>query len=359
MSRMIEHGETGLPRRKIIRVLVVDDSRTMRQIIRACLEKDPQLEVIAEASGASEARDAINAYSPDVMTLDVEMPKMNGLEFLKRVMRHRPMPVIMVSSMTQKGSKAAIAALANGAVECVEKPCAVGSSGSFAKLPALIKVAAVARTGQIRGPISQAAKQRTASHSGDGRYVFIGGSTGAVEAIERILLSFPPTCPPTLITQHMPKEFLASFAARLNPRVEPMVKLAQDGESLESGKVLIAPGGDTHLAISGKGAPRVSLVEAPERNGHRPSVDILFESAASLGSKAVGAILTGMGNDGAAGLLKMKAAGSRTVAQSEDSCVVFGMPRVAGEYGAVEHWCDIDAMASYLLHSCWENTGRS
>jgi two-component system chemotaxis response regulator CheB len=231
------------------RVLIVDDSPTIRRLLRAVLEPDQRLEIVAEAASATQARDAVNAYRPDVMTLDVEMPNMSGLEFLERLMRHRPMPVVMVSTLTRKGSRAAIEALSLGAVECVEKPQA-GNSEVFGKLADTLVMAAAAQVRQMPARRNKNdPKPVLPVFAGSDRIALIGGSTGAVEAIERILTGFPENCPPTLITQHMPAPFLASFASRLEPLVAPTVRLAKDGEELLPGQVLIAPGGEFHLEL--------------------------------------------------------------------------------------------------------------
>ncbi|MGH1329373.1 MAG: protein-glutamate methylesterase/protein-glutamine glutaminase [Paracoccaceae bacterium] len=335
------------------RVLIVDDSPTMRRLLRAVLEPDPRLEIVAEASSASAARDAVNTYRPDVMTLDVEMPNMSGLEFLERLMRHRPMPVVMVSTLTRKGSRAAIEALSLGAVECVEKPKA-GTSDVFNKLADTLVMAGAAQVRQLPPRKTNQDRQTTLpAFAGSDRIALIGGSTGAVEAIERILTSFPDNCPPTLITQHMPAPFLASFAARLEPLVAPKVRLAKDGDELMPGQVLIAPGGEFHLELDSSGLrTRIALVKAPEESGHRPSVDRLFRSAVPIAHRVVATILTGMGRDGAAGLSELKRAGAATIGQSEESCVVFGMPRVAGEMGGVEKWADLNGIAREILSRC-------
>ncbi|WP_417243685.1 chemotaxis-specific protein-glutamate methyltransferase CheB [Celeribacter sp.] len=330
-----------------VRTLIVDDSRTMRGLIRSVLERDPRIVIVAEAGNASEARDAVNAHQPDVMTLDIEMPSMSGLEFLDRLMRHRPMPVVMVSTLTKAGSVTAIDALSKGAVECVQKPT-IGQGGSpFAGLADILVAAASAR---IKVPTS-ASPARPASTSGRKfhRICLLGGSTGAVDAIEQILLRFPADCPPTLITQHMPEPFLASFAARLNPLVAPTVRLARDGDELRNGEVLIAPGGDFHLNLLPGLSRRVSLFAGPNVSGHRPSVDSMFHSASHLSDQIVAGILTGMGRDGAEGLANLRAKGAITLAQSRESCVVFGMPRVAGEMDGVDNWVHLDTLGDALL----------
>jgi two-component system, chemotaxis family, protein-glutamate methylesterase/glutaminase len=334
------------------RVLIVDDSPTMRRLLRASLLTDPRIEVVAEAEDAAQARDAVNKYSPDVMTLDVEMPNMSGLEFLRRLMAHRPMPVVMVSTLTSQGSAAAVEALSLGAIECVEKPRFGNARDTMARLAEIVHMAAGAR---VREPVPRrvvAAQSKVAPFAGSEKIVMIGGSTGAVEALEVLLRSFPANCPPTLITQHMPAAFLSSFAARLDPLVAPNVRLASDGEEIHPGNVYIAPGGDYHLNLDTKGPLRTRLVAGPAQSGHRPSVDSMFLSAVPVANRVVSAILTGMGRDGAAGMLALKNGGARTIGQSEDSCVVFGMPRVAGEMGAVETWADLQDVGKTILTQC-------
>ncbi|WP_460275451.1 protein-glutamate methylesterase/protein-glutamine glutaminase [Celeribacter sp. ULVN23_4] len=335
---------------KALRVLIVDDSATMRRLIRSILEADPRLEVVAEASTAREARDAVNRWRPDVMTLDVEMPNMSGLEFLKRLMRHRPMPVVMVSTLTGRGSDVAVEAMALGAVDCVEKPRFGDEFENFAQLSDTVVMAARARLPTPRRPglmRTEPAKDRVFR-----RLCLIGGSTGAVDAIERILQSFPVDCPPTLITQHMPEPFLVSFAARLDPLVSPRVTLATDGALLRPGQIMIAPGGATHLNLDSRGELCARLQEGPPVSGHRPSVDAMFVSALPVAHRVVAGILTGMGRDGAEGMAALRKAGARTLGQSKESCVVFGMPRVAGELGGVERWADLDVFGEEMLRLC-------
>ncbi|WP_417245561.1 protein-glutamate methylesterase/protein-glutamine glutaminase [Celeribacter sp.] len=334
---------------KPIRVLIVDDSATMRRLIRSILEADQRLEIVGEAGTAREARDAVNLYRPDVMTLDVEMPSMSGLEFLQRLMRHRPMPVVMVSTLTRRGSDVAIEAMSIGAVDCVEKPKLGGGLDSFSKLADTVAAAARARVNDPRraGEIVVSRSNRNYK-----RICLIGGSTGAVDAIERILKTFPADCPPTLITQHMPAPFLVSFAARLNPLVQPHVSLARDGMPLRPGQVMIAPGGEYHLNITGRTELRVNLYKGPPVSGHRPSVDSMFLSAVKHAPRMVAGILTGMGADGAAGMKALREAGAKTLGQSKETCVVYGMPRVAGEMGGVEAWADLDKFGETLLHLC-------
>lgn len=332
------------------RVLVVDDSPTMRGLITAVLSQDPDVSVIGQAGDAMEARAAIKQLNPDVVTLDIEMPNMNGLEFLEKIMKLRPMPVIMVSTMTHRGAEATLAALEIGAFDCVAKP-QPGDARPFGELAE--KVKAAARSQHRHSPVLQAptaAVSPAADFRVGRKIVAIGSSTGGVEALIAVLQKFPRNCPPTVITQHMPPTFTKSFAERLNRLCAPVVEEATDGARLEIGKIYLAPGGDRHLQVANASAPCCRLVERPPVNGHRPSVDMLFDSVAELaGRNAVGVILTGMGRDGASGLLKMRHAGARTVGQNEKTCVVYGMPRVAYELGAVEHQLPLTSIGEEIL----------
>ncbi len=332
------------------RVLVVDDSPTMRGLITAVLSQDPDVSVVGQAGDAMEARAAIKQLNPDVVTLDIEMPNMNGLEFLEKIMKLRPMPVIMVSTMTHRGAEATLAALEIGAFDCVAKP-QPGDARPFGELAE--KVKAAARSQHRHSPVHHTqpvAAAPVADFRVGRKIVAIGSSTGGVEALIAVLQKFPRNCPPTVITQHMPPTFTKSFAERLNRLCAPVVEEATDGARLEIGKIYLAPGGERHLQVSNASAPCCRLVERPPVNGHRPSVDVLFDSVAELaGRNAVGVILTGMGRDGASGLLKMRHAGARTVGQNEKTCVVYGMPRVAHELGAVEHQLPLTSIGEEIL----------
>ncbi|MBX5196510.1 chemotaxis response regulator protein-glutamate methylesterase [Rhizobium sp. NZLR10] len=331
------------------RVLVVDDSPTMRGLITAVLSSDPEVNVIGQAGDALEAREAIKRLNPDVVTLDIEMPNMNGLDFLEKIMRLRPMPVIMVSTMTHRGAEATLAALEIGAFDCVGKP-GPGELRPFGDLAEKVKAAARTQR-QFSHPVAPAAPPPSVADFRVGRkIVAIGSSTGGVEALIAVLQKFPANCPPTVITQHMPPTFTKSFAERLNRLCAPVVQEATDGARLEIGKIYLAPGGERHLQVSSASAPCCRLVDRAPVNGHRPSVDVLFDSVAELaGRNAVGVILTGMGRDGAAGLLKMRHAGARTLGQNEKTCVVYGMPRVAHELGAVEQQLPLSAIGEEIL----------
>lgn len=322
----------------------------MRGLVRAALSNDPKIEIVAEAADAVAARDHVKALRPDVITLDIELPGMNGLEFLRRVMKNRPTPVIMVSSMTSKGSQASLDALELGAFECIGKNSVRTDEMPFAELPGLVHAAKGAKLKARR------TVERSVAVDGftpNNRVVMIGASTGGVEAISQIVSRFPANCPPTLITQHMPGGFTKGFAERLNRNFAPVVKEAIDGAPLRPGVIYVAPGGtNTHLEVSRTDALCCSLVPGDRVSGHCPSVDRLFLSAAKLKSRAVGVILTGMGRDGAAGLLEMRNAGAFTIGQDEETCVVYGMPRIAHSLGAVMKNCGLGRIAYEILEQC-------
>jgi two-component system chemotaxis response regulator CheB len=333
-----------------IRVLVVDDSATMRGLISAALRRDPDIVVVGEAADPLQAREAIKALNPDVLTLDIEMPNMDGLEFLEKIMRLRPMPVVMVSTLTQAGAEASIRALELGAVDCAAKPTCSGS-GALPELPLRVKAAARANVRPRAEPAPR--KPARGGYAPSSDIVAIGSSTGGVEALLTLLDTFPETCPPTIITQHMPAAFTKSFAARLNRSCAAYVEEARDGAPVEPGRIYVAPGGGAHLEVSGTGALRCRLREGEPINGHRPSVDVLFESVArAAGAAAVGVLLTGMGRDGAKGLLAMRRAGARTLGQDEASSVVYGMPKAAVELGAVERQAPIGDLGALVLSLC-------
>ncbi|SDD76369.1 two-component system, chemotaxis family, response regulator CheB [Paracoccus isoporae] len=332
-----------------VRVLIVDDSATMRQLIRFRLRADPRIEVVGEASDTAQAREALDTLSPDVMTLDVEMPGQSGLDFLREVMRSRPMPVIMVSTETEKGSAAAVEALSRGAIDCVGKPRSREFNNAFGDLARLVHGAATARV-QPRGA-AEGAQPPVVSRDfqWNGMYVLIGSSTGGVDALERIIAGMPANCPPILITQHMSDGFLASFAERINSRYAPRVELARSDAPVEQGRIYLAPGGEQHLTMTVGARPRCRLIGGEKVSSHRPSVDVLFNSALPLGNRVCAALLTGMGSDGADGMLALRRAGATCLAQDEASSVVWGMPRIAWEQGAAHRLVPLKRMASEIL----------
>jgi two-component system chemotaxis response regulator CheB len=340
----------------MIRVLVVDDSPTMRRLIAAALSADPELEVVGEAGDPLEAREAIKALNPDVLTLDVEMPNMNGLDFLERLMRLRPMPVVMVSTLTARGTEATLTALEFGAVDCVEKPGGVDSSG-FRRLAEKVKIAARAKVRQ-RVVCAPAAASAETFVNGD-KVVAIGSSTGGVEALLTVVGRLATNCAPTVIAQHMPATFTKSFAERLNRASAATVTEACDGDPLLPGRVYVAPGGDYHLEVEGATSLRCKVAHGAPVSGHCPSVDVLFSSVARAAKgRGVGVILTGMGRDGAQGLLAMRQAGARTLGQDESSCVVYGMPRAAFELGAVERQLPLEKLGPAIRNLTSKETER-
>ncbi len=336
------------------RVLVVDDSASMRQLIASVLDAAPDIEVVGEACDPLEAREAIKLLNPDVITLDVEMPNMNGLDFLEKLMRLRPTPVIMVSNLTQRGGDITIRALEIGAMDCVNKPMP-GDRELFGGLVDKVRQAAEARprltasTG-ARAP-TEAARTGSTPYRPSGRIVAIGSSTGGVEALTSVLSAFPANCPPTVITQHMPGTFTKSFADRLNRLSEASVTEAQDGAPLLPGRVYLAPGGlGRHLEVVGGDNPRCRLRAGDPVSGHCPSVDALFRSVAKVaGANALGVILTGMGRDGADGLLAMREAGARTLGQDAATSLIYGMPRTAFETGGVEKQLPLARIGAEIL----------
>ena len=333
-----------------IRVLVVDDSPTMRGLITAALRRDPEIEVIGSAADPLEARALIKELNPDVITLDIEMPNMNGLEFLDKIMRLRPMPVVMVSTLTQAGAEVTLRALEMGAIDAVGKPGAgVTAVEAFAELTLKVKTAARSRV-RAREAV-EAPRPRADYRPGADHILAIGASTGGVEALITILSAFPANCPATVITQHMPATFTPSFAARLDKMSAATVSEAVDGATLMPGHIYLAPGGVAHLEVGGA-TPRCRLSHGDTVSGHRPSVDVLFRSIARLRKPMTGVILTGMGRDGAQGLLEMRNAGGHTLGQDEASCVVYGMPRVAHEIGAVERQLPLNRLSSAILDLC-------
>ena len=343
----------------MVRVLVVDDSATMRGIITATLRREPTIEVVGQSANAAQAREAIKALNPDVLTLDLEMPGMNGLEFLEKIMRLRPMPVIVISTLTSRGADATVRALELGAFDCVEKPSLAGRH-AFDGLASVVQAAARARVrhGTV-APAPAAGPPGSSRYQPDGRILAIGSSTGGVEALLTILTQLPANCPPTVITQHMPEAFTRSFALRLNRACVAQVSEATDGAPLLPGCIYIAPGGLAHLQVAGGPTLRCRLRPGEPVNGHMPSVDVLFESVAqAAGARAVGVILTGMGRDGAAGLLAMRQAGASTLGQDEASCVVYGMPKVAFELQAVEKQVQLEGIAAEIVRITNSQRGR-
>jgi two-component system chemotaxis response regulator CheB len=339
------------------RVLIIDDSALVRRLLTEIVNREPDMEAIGAAPDPLVAREMIRALNPDVLTLDIEMPKMDGLDFLERLMRLRPTPVVMVSTLTERGAEITLRALELGAVDFVAKP----KLGIAAGLGALgddvcekIRVAARARMHRhVRAappPVAGKAAPARFSRMSTEKLIVIGASTGGTEAIREVLQQLPPDSPAVLITQHMPSGFTRSFAARLDGLCRITVSEAVDGERVLPGHAYIAPG-DRHLRLARSGANyMVMLDDAPPVNRHRPSVDVLFRSVAALaGPNALGVMLTGMGSDGAKAMLEMKAAGSFNIAQDEATCIVFGMPKEAIACGAVDEVLPLQRIAPRLL----------
>jgi len=316
----------------MIRVLVVDDSAIVRELITEVLSASPDISVVGTASDASLAFEAVNVLRPDVLTLDIDMPEIDGLTFLRRLMRQHPMPVVVISSALTEGSDLALEALRLGAVDVVPKPGGPHSIGEIRfRLPERIRAAAVARIKSRTVHGEQAAGKIVYGASVDrGDLIAIGASTGGTEAILEVLRQLPRDSPPIVVVQHIPPLFSARFADRLNEICRMAVREARDGEPLTTGLALIAPG-NRHLLVKGSpGRFHACLRDGPPVNYSRPSVDVLFASVAECaGPHAIGVILTGMGSDGAAGLLRMRRAGAYTIAEDKSTCAVFGMPREA------------------------------
>lgn len=341
----------------MIKVLVVDDSALIREVLSKSLAKDGDIEVVGTAADPIEAREKIKTLNPEVLTLDIEMPNMNGLAFLERIMRLRPMPVVMVSTLTQKGAEETLLALELGAVDFVAKPSSnlAGGIDVFgAEVRRKVRAAAQsdARSRAIAGKAKPADVPIRTAAAPAGTVIAIGSSTGGVEAVRVVLSTLPADCPPIVIAQHMPAGFTTRFAERLDELTALRVMEAEDRQPLKVGHVYIAPG-NFHLRLEkSSGQIKCRLSQDEEISGHRPSVDALFESVAkTVGRHALGVILTGMGRDGATGLKKMREAGAMTFGQSKNSALVYGMPRVAFEEGAVCEQAPVEAMAGKLAHA--------
>lgn len=332
-----------------IKVLVVEDSIVFRELLVRCLKTDPALEVVATASNPYEARDAIIEYNPDVMTLDVELPRMSGIEFLQKLMPQYPVPTVMISSL----SDAVFDAMDAGAVDFVNKPSGLSAEqlNNFMKTELItkIKIASTVKVGNLKKLKPMPQVPVGVNSSDNVQVVAIGASTGGTEAIFDVVKRFNRDIPGVVIVQHMPPGFTKMYAERLDNQCKVAVKEAENGDILERGKVLIAPG-DKHMKLTRVGGLyRVECFDDEKVSGHRPSVDVLFKSVAkAAASDAVGVILTGMGSDGAKGLLAMRKAGAHTIGEDEKSCVVYGMPKVAYDIGAVEHQCPLENVAAKI-----------
>lgn len=350
---------------KKITVLVIDDSALIRKLLSEIINSQPDMQAIGAAPDPLAAREMIRSRNPDVLTLDVEMPKMDGLDFLERLMRLRPMPVVMVSSLTERGSDATLRALELGAIDYVSKPkidIVHGIEEYADEIADKIRTAAVASPRPLPGvPRTARALSALSNRSvSTEKLIIVGASTGGTEAIKELLLDMPPDCPGILITQHMPELFTKSFAARLDSLCRISVKEAEHGERVLPGHAYVAPG-HSHLLLRRSGANYMTqLSDAVPVNRHRPSVDVLFRSAAEhAGRNAVGVILTGMGKDGALGMLEMKQAGAYNFAQNEASCVVFGMPKEAIAAGATDEVLPLAEIAPAVLRCLHASGARA
>jgi len=338
----------------MIKVLVVDDSAVVRKIFRDELSKEPDIEVVGTAPDPYVARDKILKLHPDVLTLDIEMPRMDGYTFLKTLMRHHPLPVIIVSSLTPQGSKTALDSLEAGAVDVVSKPGGSYSVGDMSRqLADKIRAASLAKPVKrevTAKPAAGASLSSRALAETTNKIVAIGASTGGTEALKEVLTGMPPNCPGIVVVQHMPANFTKAFAVRLDGLCKINVKEAENNDSVLPGTCLIAPG-NYHMLLRRSGARYyVQVKQGPMVHHQRPAVDVLFNSTAQYaGANAVGVILTGMGSDGAGGMAKMKESGARTMAQDEATCVVFGMPKEAIKLGCVDRVSPINQISQHVL----------
>jgi two-component system chemotaxis response regulator CheB len=352
-----------------IKVLVIDDSALIRSLLTEIINSQPDMTVVGAAPDPLIARDMIKQLNPDVLTLDVEMPKMDGLDFLEKLMRLRPMPVVMVSTLTEKGSEITLHALELGAIDFVTKPKMsitegmreyTGIIANKIRAASQAKIASLPRQSAVNHDAATAPKMLRNPLISSEKLLIIGASTGGTEAIKAFLLQMPSDCPGILITQHMPAGFTKAFANRLDSLCQISVKESEGGERILPGHAYIAPG-DKHLLLARSGANYVTqLSDAPPVSRHKPSVDVLFDSAATFaGKNAIGIILTGMGKDGAEGMAKMKGAGAYNFAQNEESCVVYGMPREAVAHGGVDEVAHLNDLPKLVLNHLTVNSDRA
>ena len=350
------------------RVVVVDDSALVRSLLGAIINRQPDMECVGTAADPLIAREMIRTLNPDVITLDVEMPRMDGIDFLGKLMRLRPTPVVMVSTLTERGADVTLRALELGAIDFVAKPKVGVADGLRLLADDITDKVRVAAQAHLRRPAATAGKpasdQPAAPVSAIGRLstekiVFIGASTGGTEATKEVLVNLPPDCPAIVITQHMPAGFTKSYAARLDGLCRIRVAEARDGERILPGHAYIAPGGTAHLSVERSGANYIArVVDGDPVNRHRPSVEVLFKSAARVaGPNAVGIMLTGMGADGASAMKEMRDAGSYNLVQDEASCVVFGMPREAIAAGAANEVLPLTQIAPRLIERLRSSSG--
>lgn len=335
-------------------MLIVDDSATARAVLSEILESEPTIHVVGTAADAYIARDKIVELRPDVICLDVEMPRMDGITFLKRLMHYMPIPVVMVSSLTQAGAKTTLDALEAGAVDFVPKPHSHIYDGKEEMRDELISKIKIAAKVHVKQHVLRSLQQANTTSLAETTHkiLAIGASTGGTEALKDLLMALPRNGPGTIVVQHMPANFTGPFAERLNGICTMEVREARNGDSITPGVVLIAPG-DYHMVVRRSGARYYVEIGSGEKvSGHKPSVDVLFHSVAKIaGANAIGVLLTGMGADGAKGLLAMRHAGAKTIGQDEASCVVYGMPKVAYELGAVEKQLPLHKIANAIVES--------
>lgn len=339
-----------MSRKAPVRVLIVDDSAVVRSILSSQLQGFPDIEVVGTATDPYVARDKIVVLQPDVITLDIEMPRMDGVTFLRKLMHYYPTRVVIVSSLTPAGGELALEAMGAGAIDVVSKPGAAHTVGDMVEhLANAIRAAAGARLDRATAHVPDAPRKLSLSRTTN-KVIAIGGSTGGTVALQSVLQALPANSPGVVAVLHMPEHFTAAYARRLNELCAIEVREAQDGDAVIAGRALIAPG-NQHLALTRSGANyRVHVKDGPQVNRHRPSVDVLFKSTARFaGRNAVGVLLTGMGADGAAGLLAMREAGARTIAQDEETSVVYGMPREAVRIGGAERVLPLGVIAESVL----------
>lgn len=338
---------------QVVRVLIVSASAAMRSLIRLGVEADRRIAVVAQAESVHEAKQFAKRHAPDVIMLDADMPGMNGPQFLGWLMRAGPMPGIMVASLTSDGSGIAVQAPGSGGINVMAMDRPEQAERSRPPLAERILLAARAQERDVPQSPRQTPPGQADGATWNGMWILIGASTGGVEAVETLLRGFPADCPPTLITQHMPPHFLRSFAARLNDIVQPGVALARDGICPKPGEVFVAPGGETHLVLD-PSRRILRLWRGPKVSGYRPSVDAMFDSAVPFAKKTIAIILTGMGQDGARAMRALRDAGAICIGQDRESSVIYGMPRMASEFGATQIELPLEQIAPHALAAAQE-----
>ena len=341
------------------KVVIVDDSRTLRGWLRVVLEQDARLEVVGEADCANSAREVIKQTNPDVITLDIEMPGMSGLDFLEKLMALRPLPVVMISGATKSNSEATITALSLGAVDCILKPATNTDTATWRSISRRVFSASCATVQTMRRPPASAVRAMSRSSSTRLPMILIGSSTGGVGALERVLADLHVDGPPVVVVQHMPGAFLVSFTQLLNRTLEQDVAIARDGETLARGQIRLAPALGSHTEVSRTGGKWCCHFAKEDGDAlHCPSVDVLFRSAETFGKDIIGVILTGLGRDGAAAMKVLHDAGARTVGQDAATSVVYGMPRAAWELGAVDQQLPLDRIGDAVNRAVAQHVGQ-